>query len=120
VPRIPKSAQRHIDALNRIRREGMAKLNKAIEMKVAAYDGPVPRRMAVDETPSGMHAAHDVYLNGVKQRLCIVADMDKGYVKRYVSGVGNIPLRNRKGNTDTELLFGDVQIVRKGTKLGSQ
>lgn len=121
--RIPKSAQRHIDRLNKVRADTAVALAAAAMARAARtplVDCPVPRYMSLDSTPRDVAAAHDVYLNGVKQRLCIVADMDKGFIKRYVAGVGNIPALNRHGKADTELLFGDVRIVRRGEKLAAE
>lgn len=121
--RIPKSAQRHIDALQRTRAANAGNLASAAAARAARKATELPRavgpvrRLALGETPQEICNAYDVYLNGIKQRLCIIADMDLGYVKRYKAGVGNIPSKDRRGNAQTEMVTGNVQIVRKGEPL---
>jgi hypothetical protein len=95
----------------------LAQAQRRASAKVA-YTGPVPRRMDLLTTPQEVLRAHDVYFNGVKQKLCTFACMDSKIIKRYVNGMGNIPIRGRDGLMATETLHGDVQIVRKGEPLG--
>lgn len=121
--RIPKSAQRHIDAMQKVRAETAKALAAAGERKAAAsrgYAGPVPLRMDLATTPREVAAAHDVYFNGVKQTLCVFACMETGTIKRYRKGVGHSPVRGKDGNAEMETLQGDVVIVPKGQALAAR
>jgi hypothetical protein len=120
---IPKSAQRKIDSVSRLRSSSLlmaaAMLGVSNGIAIASQAppaGPPPRRLELGVTPQQVCNQYDVYFNGEKQRLCCVADVDKGYIKRYLRGVGRKPVVNKNGKYDMELLFGKVQIVPKGAK----
>lgn len=100
---IPKSAQRKIDAANRAIKAMPHRVFDGYEKIAVPF---VPNRLV-----SGMAGAQmwDVFLDGMKQHLCQVADIDGGYVIRYLRGVGSKPLTK-----ETETVFGVVEIRRKG------
>lgn len=108
---IPKSAQRKIDKYNSKTRviqlspEAEAKLVKAFEDRKPAEP---PKRLRSGQPGAGLW---DVYFNGVKQHLCAVADVEQGFVIRYLHGKGNTPTTSQ-----TEQVRGYVEIVRKGTQ----
>lgn len=124
---VPKGVQKRLNKMNNtssamsLLRVGTAaaladlgnRTNAQVHKELGA---DVPRRLELGVTPTRICNAYDVYLNGQKQFLCIVADVDKGYIKRYVRGVGRKPVANKNGTFDTELHFGKVQIVPKGQK----
>lgn len=101
---IPKSAQRKMNGYKRM---------KALPTTSAPATptGP-PKRLKQGQPGAGMW---DVYFNGERQRLCKVADVDKGMIERYMHGDGSKPLTHR-----TEILHGVVQIVAKGEKPAHQ
>lgn len=118
---VPKGVQRKNNALAMMRATSQTTL-ALMGMQVSArvhkeFAGEVPRRLELGLTPTHVCNAFDVYLDGKRQQLCTVADVDKGYIKRYVHGVGRKPVPNKEGAFDVELLWGKVQIVPKGTKL---
>lgn len=43
-----------------------------------------PRRLDIRQDKPAFYTQFDVYLDGVKQSRCVVADVDKGYVERYL------------------------------------
>lgn len=119
---IPKSAQEKIDALKSIPLPTLATAAAVIvahaEIQQVIAQLPVaPRRMEVGVTPQDVCSAYDVYLNGRRQSLCLIADVDKGFVRRYIHGVGNRPCPDRHGHMNTEIKFGRVHIVRKLVKV---
>lgn len=99
---IPKSAQRRIAAGARISQMVAAAIQCVPQL-------PVPRRMEIGVTPPGILGLFEVYVDGVKQRLCTLADADRGYVIRYRSGKGN-----KATTKETETIRGKVEIRRKG------
>ncbi len=72
------------------------------------------KRLCIDDTPHEVCQQYDVYFNGVKQHLCHTADVEKGHILRFKRGMGNLPVKNRVGRYDTEMLTGKVEIVPKG------
>lgn len=72
------------------------------------------KRLSIVDTPQEICTQYDVYFDGVKQRLCHTADVEKGIIIRFVHGMGRLPIRDRTGKYKTELLQGKVQIVLKG------
>jgi hypothetical protein len=117
---VPKGVQRRLNARPRSRSFLMAAAMLGVSNGIAITPlpptGPTPRRLELGVTPQEICNQYDVYFNGVKQTLCCVADMDKGYIKRYLRGIGRKPVVNKNNKYDMELLFGDVQIVPKGAK----
>lgn len=101
---IPKRAQRAIDAANKAR----AKVEVERVAKVAAL--PPIRFMALNVTPRPIINLHDVYFNGVKQHLCLIADVDNGMIRRWLYGKGNRPAEG----SPYEDVFGKVEIKLKG------
>jgi len=103
MSRIPKSAQRAIDKANRQRDlERLAQVERLASL-------PVPRRMDVNFTPRSIINLHDVFFNGEKQTLCVMADAVKGIIHRWSHGTGHRP---GKGAVIQELQ-GKVEIRRK-------
>lgn len=78
-----------------------------------AHQMPIPKRLELGRTPDSICRAYDVYFNGVKQRLCKLADVEKGRIIRYKNGIGNQPVAKGFG-IQIEELFGNVEIRRKG------
>jgi hypothetical protein len=117
---VPKGAQKRMNAMAQVRATSQVTLAlmgiQATAKVHSEADGIVPQRLELGVTPTRICNAYDVYLNGKKQALCTVADVDKGYIKRYVRGVGRKPVPNKEGAFDVELLWGKVQIIPKGTK----
>jgi hypothetical protein len=117
---VPKGAQKRLNAMAQVRANSTATLElmkiqtNAQVHKEAGGEGP--RRLELGVTPTRICNAYDVYFDGKRQTLCTVADIDKGYIKRYVRGVGRKPVANKNGAFDMELLFGKVEIVPKGAK----
>lgn len=74
-----------------------------------------PNRLQVGYSPAAYCNAYDVYFNGVKQTLCTVADVKRGYITRYIKGKGRTGIGH-----DMETLFGEVKIVLRGVKLEQQ
>lgn len=101
--RIPKKAQRLIDKANRATQD--RRINTEIKQAII----PVPRVMAMGMTPRHIMNLFDVYLNGEKQTLCTLANVDKGLVRRWDKGIGHTPL---KGAVQEEV-FGKVEIRRR-------
>ena len=58
----------------------------------------------------------DVHLNGVRQRLCTVADVKEGYVVRYRTGVFGRPVKGASGVLKTQKMYGVVTITEKVKK----
>ena len=50
----------------------------------------------------------EVYLNGVQQNLCTVADEEKGYIVRYPKDP------EKRLNEEMETVYGEVKIVIRG------
>lgn len=117
---VPKGAQKRLNAMAMVRANTAATLAvmsiQTTQRVLKEAGGDVPRRLELGVTPTRICNAYDVYLDGVKQTLCIIADVDKGYIKRYIRGVGRKPVPNKNGMFDTELHFGKVEIVPKGAK----
>ncbi len=84
----------------------------------ALASGPaMPRRMEVGVTPQDVCQAFDVYLNGVLQDgCCVVADVDAGYVVRYVrTADGKFMMRHDK-RLLMQRVNGKVEFRRKGER----
>lgn len=114
---VPKGAQKRLNAMAQVRANTAATLAIArIQVNANVHQGEIPRRLELGVTPTRICNAYDVYLDGKKQALCTVADVDKGYIKRYVRGVGRKPVPNKNGAFDVELLWGKVEIHPKGVK----
>lgn len=101
---IPKSVQRKIDAQNRARSMHIASLIAA-GVQVVAAEPFVPTLLNSGQPGAGMW---DVFLDGVKQHLCLRADAKLGYIVRYTRGVGNKPTTR-----ETEQMYGLVEFKRK-------
>jgi hypothetical protein len=101
---IPKSAMKRIVMAN----NRSAALASAMTAQVILQ---TPRRMEAGVTPLGIQGMYDVYLDGVKQHLCTLADVDRGYVVRYIRGKSNRPQTKQ-----TETIHGKVEIRRRGEK----
>jgi hypothetical protein len=55
----------------------------------------------------------EVYRDGVREPLAVRANAAQGYVTRYATDpVSQEVLRNGRGEPETELVFGDVEIRR--------
>lgn len=105
---IPKSAQRKIDAANRARAARTATGPHA--GIVDAQPPPTPKRLDITTMPGAYCRAFNVYFNGVKQNLCQVADVERGYITRYLRGDSkNRPLPPYETATE----HGAVVIKRK-------
>jgi hypothetical protein len=76
----------------------------------------VPVYLDIHKDSKQYCAMWDVYLNGVKQRACMVADVEKGHVIRFKHAIGNLPVRGRTGKFETEVVRGKVEIRRKEQK----
>lgn len=101
--RIPKGAQRAIDKANRQRQlMAVAKVESIASV-------PPPRLMALGITPRNIMNMHDVFFNGEKQTLCVLADVEKGTIIRWDRGKNNRPAPDAK----QEQLYGKVEIRRK-------
>lgn len=59
---------------------------------------------------------YDVTLNGVRQRLCIVADSVEGYVIKYTRGLFGVPTKGRGGSLKTQRVYGKVTITLRPPK----
>lgn len=70
-------------------------------------------RLDINKDTQAKCVQYDVFFNGVKQSLCIVADEEKGYIERYKFGMGRRPIKNRFGKIETVRLSGKVEIKRK-------
>jgi hypothetical protein len=79
----------------------------AVQAKFAAM--AAPRFMSLASTPRNIINMYDVYFNGEKQRLCTVADVGNGMIRRWMYGTGNVPAKD----SPTEDLFGKVEIRLK-------
>lgn len=99
---IPKSALRKIQAANRAIAQLPHRVFDGVEKIAVPF---VPRVLTSGQGGAQMW---DVFFNGVKQKLCQHADSERGYIVRYVRGVGSKPL-----SAETEKLFGVVEIKRK-------
>ncbi len=100
---IPKSAQRALDKANK------ASAARLIEKKAEVATLPLPRFMAVGMTPRNIINMHEVYFNGERQQLCTIADVDKGFIRRWMHGKGNVPAKD----SPSEDCFGKVEIKRR-------
>lgn len=101
---IPKSAQRAIDKANRDRAK-MARVRDQVAAQL-----PVPRVMAHGMTPQSIMNLFDVYLDGERQHLCTLANVDKGLIRRWCRGHAH--LADKTGGQ--EEVYGKVEIRRKG------
>lgn len=72
-----------------------------------------PKRMDINTTPRSVCNAWDVFFNGQKQRACVIADRETGYIKRYKLAIGSMPVKGRSGTYETEELHGKVEFRRK-------
>lgn len=99
---IPKGAQRKIDAANRSIKAMPHRVFDGVEKLAVPF---VPERLTAGQGGAQMW---DVFFNGTKQHLVQHADCMQGYIVRYVRGVGNKPT-----SSETEKLFGVVEIKRK-------
>jgi hypothetical protein len=70
-------------------------------------------RLDINKDTQEKCVQYDVFFNGVKQSLCVVADEEKGYIERYKFGIGRRPLKGRFGRIGTIKLHGKVEIRRK-------
>ncbi len=77
----------------------------------------VPNRLSITDQSFEYCQKWDVYFNGMKQRHCTIADVERGYIVRYRLGVGGIPIANRKGKVETVRCVGVVKIVPKGQEV---
>lgn len=68
-----------------------------------------------DRTDAKDTANYDVFLNGEKQCVCLIADEEKGMVRRYKRNMLGILCKGRNGLI-TEDLYGKVEIKRKPGK----
>lgn len=102
MSRIPKHAQRAIDKANRARQA-----QQPAAPAPAKPAGP-PRRMEAGVTSPRICGMYDVFLDGVQQVRCKIADVDGGFVVRYIHGKGNRP-----EGWETERLEGKVEIRPK-------
>lgn len=73
----------------------------------------VPKRLDINSTPREVCKAWRVFFNGVEQRACIIADREKGYILRYKTAIGSMPVRGRSGKYETEHLKGIVEFRAK-------
>jgi hypothetical protein len=101
--RIPKKAQRAIDAANRAREQQKSRQYE----RFAAL--PPMRFMSLHQTPRNIINMYDVFFNGEKQRLCTIADVGQGMIRRWKYGTGSVPAPG----SPTEDLFGKVEIRLK-------
>ncbi len=98
--RIPKKAQRAIDAANRAREK-----TKSDEFKRRAAL-PEMRFMSLTKTPRNIINMYDVFFNGEKQKLCTLADVGTGTIHRWRYGRGNVPIPG----SPVDVLQGKVEI----------
>lgn len=111
---IPKKALKKIQQVRGVVARSAATHDR--ERAKLALSIPTPRKLEVGVDSPQVCAAFDIYFNDKLQRLCVIADVEKGYIKRHVRGIGNRPVKNAAGKFDNEILFGRVQIVPKGQK----
>ena len=83
-----------------------------------ATKGPVTR-LDVTTMPQEFTRKFDVTLNGVRQRYCVIADVTKGFVVRYTTGLFGALVRGRNGVFKTHTIYGVVTITEKEPKNGS-
>lgn len=87
---VPKGAQKLMNAMAQMRANSAATLAligiQSTQKVHKEADGIVPQRLELGITPTRICNAYDVYLDGKKQALCTVADVQRGYIKRYVRG----------------------------------
>lgn len=100
--RIPKKAQRAIDKANR---ESAAREVQRFE---GAAEMPIPHELSIN-TPRAITNMHDIYFDGVKQKLCSYANAKLGTIIRWTRGNGHIADRS----SPQEQLYGKVEIKRK-------
>ena len=73
-------------------------------------------RVSVNPWDSGYEHFHlrekvTVYLDGVKQLMCVTADEEEGYVVRYVCKSGNLSIEGSGGMVEQEVVRGEVVIA---------
>lgn len=57
---------------------------------------------------------YDVYLDGIKQRWCYLANEDDGYIERYKSDdKGNLVLTSNREEIQVEKIYGKICIVKR-------
>lgn len=78
----------------------------------------LPSRLEVGVNPASECALYDVYFNGRLQKNCVIADVTKGYIKRYQRHFG-LMARNGAGRPMMEEKRGRVVIVLKGQTPGN-
>lgn len=88
------------------------------ELHTAINDAPpaaptTPKRLNIKYDSQEFCKRFEVFFNGQKQRLCIEADAEKGFVVRYKLGIGSLPVANRAGEFETERVQGRVEIKLK-------
>lgn len=106
MSRIPRKAQRAIDAANR---------RRAAAGEVPAQASALPKRLDVGTMNGAYCRLFDVYLNGVKQTTLKVADVDGGYVDRYTNVIFDPRYKCMRAQPPYETVreFGTVEIRRK-------
>lgn len=75
-------------------------------------------RVSVEEHDPGYRneattGKYEAYLDGEKVEMCITADEDQGYIKKYKLDSEGEPIVNRQGDSfwvETEELYGIVKI----------
>lgn len=70
----------------------------------------IPNRLDIEVDTRLYCKQFDVFFNGVKQRLCQVADVKAGFIIRFKLGIGRLPVRGRTGKYETEMIKGKVEI----------
>lgn len=75
----------------------------------------LPTRLSIESDDLDYCRSFHVYLDGVEQTRCVVADAKEGYVKRHkVNALGfPIPSGIRKGHLKTEIVKGAVTFKLK-------
>jgi hypothetical protein len=87
-------------------------INDALD-EVVPQPTKIPQRLNIKHHSQEYCKKFDVFFNGQKQRLCIEADAEKGFIVRYKLGIGSLPVANREGTYETERLEGRVEIKLK-------
>jgi hypothetical protein len=73
-------------------------------------------RLDVTTMPQEFTKKFDVTLNGVVQRLCVIADVTEGFVVKYTMGLFGAPVKRRGGVFKTQKVYGVVTITEKKPK----
>lgn len=73
-------------------------------------------RLDVTTMPQEFTKKFDVTLNGVVQRLCVIADVTEGFVVKYTMGLFGAPVKGRGGVFKTQKVYGTVTITEKKPK----